>query len=157
MRIKDWIVICILYLVVLVLCGTVTYKFGLVHGALEEQVLIEKQNTLVAFKTLEKSTQNQAKITKEVDKRTKRSTKIESNYDSTAATIDGLRKQLQDQIDRSTEDGSTRTDSCTAHDQLLGTMGGIIEEMATEGARIAREADKHANDSLMYQNILKGQ
>lgn len=157
MRIKDWLVICILYLVVLVLCGTVTYKFGLVHGALEEQVLIEKQNALVAFKTLEKTTQNQTKIIKEVDKRTKRGNKIESDYDSAAATIDGLRKQLQDQIDRSAQVGNTRTDSCTTQDQLLGTMGSIIEEMATEGARIAREAGKHANDSLMYQNILKGQ
>ena len=157
MRVKDWIVFCVLYLVVLVFCGTVTYKFGLVHGALEEQVLIEKQNALVAFKALEKTAQNQTKITKEVDKRTKRSTKIESDYDSTADTIDGLRKQLQDQVDRSTQVGNTRTDSCTTQDQLLGTMGSIITEMATEGARIAREADKCTNDSLMYQNILKGQ
>lgn len=42
-------------------------------------------------------------------------------------------------------------DSCTAKDELLGTMAAGIDRLAQTGGRIAEEADQHAADSLMYQ------
>ena len=114
-------------------------KLEAIRADAQEQVRMAEQAARAKEQTLN------TKINEARNAATKRETTLRTDLAAAGRTADGLRDTIYSFTSKLP---SASLDACRRH---VATLTTILENMEREGRGMAESADRHASDSLMYQ------
>lgn len=131
-----------------------TYNAGKSDGYHQRDLELKAENEALAVAALAAQTKQSEQLIGAINARTEKTKSNRADASGTDVERSGVRDAF---AQRAANLPAPSADACT-HDraafaELLITVGQAVDQLAADAERIAREADGHAADSLMYQRI----